>query len=368
MKKLESLTKEQEALIPIVRDEWIKFCLGGDQTLNREMAQKGLRWIYGLAKLDEPKVIFVDGPFACQFAVWYIEELSKKKILDKKSLASVGASVRDSVVASLGDSVVASVRASVRASVGDSVGDSVWDSVWDSVVDSVGDSKKTFENYGWCDLGGYSGWTAWVDYFERIGIKVDDKFKPWKELLQSGVFMSIYLKGFAIVCPRPKSIKKDSSGRLHNETGAAAEWEGEEYWFLHGIRVPKWLVMTDAGKIDPQLALTEKNVDVQREIIRKVGAERMLKACNAETLDVFVDKHTKGGNEYKLMRMKVGDIDRKYLYFEHASLPGVWYAQPVEPNLKRALHARAWMLGGEIKDLERMSDEQILNNLPVSVS
>lgn len=362
MKKLESFTKEQEALIPVVRDEWVKFCLGGDNSLNREMASKGLRWIYGLAKLDEPRVVFVDGPFACQMAVWYIEELSKNKILDKK----LKASVRDSVasVASVWDSVGASVRDSVQASVRDSVRDSVGASVWDS----VGASKKTFENYGWCDLGGNSGWTAWTDYFERIGIKVDDKFKPWKEWMQSGVFMSIYLKGFAIVCPRPKLIKKDANGRLHNDAGPAAEWEGEQYWFIHGIRVPKWLVTTEAGKIDPQLALTEKNVDVQREIIRKVGAERMLKACNAETLDVFVDKHTKGGNEYKLMRMKVGEIDRKYLYFEHASLPGVWYAQPVEPNLKRALHARAWMLGGEVKDLERMSDEKILNNLPVNVS
>jgi len=113
-----------------------------------------------------------------------------------------------------------------------------------------------------------------------------------------------------------------------------------------------------------------EGVDVQREIIRKVGAERMLKATKAKTLDVFVDTHTRGGNEYKLMEMSVGaNVRRKYLYFEHASLPGVFYAHPVEPSLKRAIHARAWILSlGDVGHLENMSDQEIRDALPQEVS
>lgn len=62
-------------------------------------------------------------------------------------------------------------------------------------------------------------------------------------------------------------------------------------------------------------------------------------------------------------------IDRKYLYFEHTSFSGVFYAQPVRPELKRALHARAWILGiGELDELEKTSDEEIIKCLPVEVA
>ena len=128
--------------------------------------------------------------------------------------------------------------------------------------------------------------------------------------------------------------------------------------------------MTDSGKIDPKLALMEKNVDIQREIIRKVGAERMLKACDAKVLDTFTDRHTKGGNKYELMEMKVGsNIRRKYLYFEHASFPGVHYAHPIHPEITKALHARAWMLSiGDPAELATKSDAEIRESLPMEVA
>ena len=165
-------------------------------------------------------------------------------------------------------------------------------------------------------------------------------------------------------------MKKNTAGQLHCSNGPAAKWpSGEEYWFLNGIQVSAWVVKTDAGKIDAKKAIEEKNVDVQREIIRKIGAERMLKALDAKPIDTFTDSHTKGGNEYKLMEMKIGNINRKYLYFEHASVPGLWYAQPIPPTIKKALHGRAWILGiGEVDELEKSSDEKILAHLPVQVS
>ncbi len=220
-------------------------------------------------------------------------------------------------------------------------------------------------------------WSAYPSYFESmrdiIGLKGLDcwkKYKFWEDAAKYGGFRVMHKK-FCIVSEFPEILIRPINGRLHCETGPTHRWkDGFEIYHLNGIRVPKWLVMTDSGKIDPKLALTEKNVDVQREIIRKVGAERMLKACNAETLDIFIDKHTKVGNEYKLMRMKVGDnIDRKYLYFEHASLPGVWYAHGLPPNTKKAIHGRAWILGiGELDELEGKSDEEIRECLPVEVA
>jgi hypothetical protein len=125
--------------------------------------------------------------------------------------------------------------------------------------------------------------------------------------------------------------------------------------------------MTPSEKINPQLALDEKNADVQREIIRKIGAERLLKATNAETIDNGSDPKT--GLVYSLKKMTIGNnINRQYLWFEHASIPGVFYAKAVPPEAKKALHARAWIVGiierDALADISAKQELEILSQLP----
>ena len=109
----------------------------------------------------------------------------------------------------------------------------------------------------------------------------------WEQAELYGGFRVMHEK-FCLVLEFPEFIRVNKLNRPHCETGPSHRCKhGFEIYHLDGIQVPKWLVMTDAGKIDPKLALKEKNVDIQREIIRKVGAERMLKACNAKTTGHF---------------------------------------------------------------------------------
>ena len=220
----------------------------------------------------------------------------------------------------------------------------------------------------------WSGFLCYAKAMREIiglsGLECWESYDAWEQAGIHGGFRVMHEK-FCLVSEFPEFIKINKLNRPHCEIGPSHRWkDGFEIYHLNGIRVPKWLVMTDAGKIDPKLALTEKNVDIQREIIRKVGAERMLKACDAKTLDTFTDHHSKGGNEYRLMEMSVGqNIRRKYLYFEHASFPGVFYAQPVHPDLKKALHARAWMLSiAEVEEIQRMTDDKIRECLPMEVA
>lgn len=123
--------------------------------------------------------------------------------------------------------------------------------------------------------------------------------------------------------------------------------------------------MTDAGKIDPMLALNEKNVDVQREIIRKIGAERMLKAVGAKTVDTFVDCHTKGGNVYELKSFLLGRSAESTFTTNTPRFLDTGMHRP-SPNTKRAIHARAWILG--MDSPEQKTDEEIRAFLPEVVS
>jgi len=113
---------------------------------------------------------------------------------------------------------------------------------------------------------------------------------------------------------------------------------------------------------------------VQRELIRKIGAERVLKACNAKTIDDWIDPNT--GFNYKLMDMQLANdiqnIQRMYLYFEHASMPGIYYAKPIPPECDTAWKARAWIVSlierDELSDITIEKEAEIIANLPAKVS
>lgn len=68
MKKLEKFTKKQIELQSEIRDKWIKIALK-DKDINKEECEAGVKWMYYISKLKEPKVIFVDSPkdFAKKF-------------------------------------------------------------------------------------------------------------------------------------------------------------------------------------------------------------------------------------------------------------------------------------------------------------
>jgi len=179
-----------------------------------------------------------------------------------------------------------------------------------------------------------------------------------------------YFKDICFISDKPVLINKKDM-RLHSETGPALSFkDGYSLWCLNGINVPRWLVETKAEDIDPELAIKEKNVDVQREIIRKIGAERMLKKLNAKALDVYKDDKT--GLSYTLYRMNIGNIDRKYLHFEHASMKGVFYTKPIPPECEKAMHGYAWtrkLLGREqLKNIDIATEAELVANLPGRVS
>ena len=218
-------------------------------------------------------------------------------------------------------------------------------------------------------------WSALPSYLEacRDVLKLDkldcwEKYRAWEDCAKYGGFRVMH-KEFCIVCEFPEKLQADVNGRPHCATGPSHRWKtGFELYHLNGVRVPKWLVMTPAHEIDVNLALSEKNADVQREIIRKIGAQRFLVETKAKELDNFIDQT---GFSYRLLNMKIGNnINRKYLYFEHASLKGVWYAKPVPPECRTALHARAWILG--LIEREHLSkdidDAKIIECLPDKVA
>ena len=366
--KLESLTPEQEALIPIVRDEWLNlFHDEGPQRMNRPDVEEGVEWLYGLAGLDKPWVVFVESPMGCQLAPHFFRQMGKDDGLDKINVEdsvwrsvgrsvgdSVWRSVRRSVRASVEDSVGRSVRRSVRNSVEDSVGRSVEDSVWRSVGRSVWDSVRRsvrasvedsvikYVRFSWCCFAYDGDWAAFYSYWERIGIFKHEGFERYIKYLRATPFMAVFLEGLAVVCEPPHYIQRDSEGRLHCETGPALEWlDGFKLYFWHGVEVGEDLIM-HPERITREDILSEGNAEKRRCIMEKLEG-RFAELLGLETMDIG----SLNGREVMSLRTKEkDDIVDDYLYFVRVLCPstGRMYHLPI-PEHQDALDGLAWTFG-----------------------
>ena len=69
MARIEKLTPNQEALMGVVRGEWLDFVFKSKQPLDEAAAKSSVDFLYRQANLEPPRVIIYDSPMACQLAL-----------------------------------------------------------------------------------------------------------------------------------------------------------------------------------------------------------------------------------------------------------------------------------------------------------
>jgi hypothetical protein len=87
-------------------------------------------------------------------------------------------------------------------------------------------------------------WVSFFKYFERIGILQNELFKNYSDLfIEANLYEWAKLEDRAVVCRKPKYIKRDQQGRLHSINSPAVEWiNGDKHYFVKGIEVPdSWI-------------------------------------------------------------------------------------------------------------------------------
>jgi hypothetical protein len=90
--------------------------------------------------------------------------------------------------------------------------------------------------------------------------------------------------------------------------------------------MPKEYVETPWDKLDPKLIIKETNAEVRRELVRKIGIERVVEKLGAKVLD------KKG--DYELIMLDIGDNNlRPYLKMKNPSI-GVYHIEGVQPGCK----------------------------------
>ena len=226
-----------------------------------------------------------------------------------------------SLWASLGTSLGASLRASLVAS------------LWASL-------KKHNSCWFWGQMDSY--WICFYLFCEHIGVtyatKSTQKLHLWAELAKSCSWWWPF-ENAGIISERPVAIQwnNDNPPRIHGDGKPAVEFrDGWKIWALNGVRVPQHIAEKPAAELDPSLILTEQNVDVRREIVRKIGIERALVELGTNILD---SASTISGDgrfyDYELVTLDLQDgRNRPYLKFKNASLDDVWHIEGVPPNCR----------------------------------
>jgi len=138
------------------------------------------------------------------------------------------------------------------------------------------------------------------------------------------------------VCSRPTQLYLDSEYRLHAEGESAIAFaDGYSLYFHHGVILPE-----KYGQIHPDLwqaqwLLEERNAELKRILIQKMGYDRICQQLQAVELD--------GWQEYTLLKIDNADVEPIYLLKMTCPSTGFIHALRVPPDVLTAKEAIRWV-------------------------
>jgi len=245
--RLDKLTPDQEALLPVIRDEWLAVGLSTERA-DRARAEAGVRAAYAAAKLPPPAiVVWLESPLQGVVGAEYL-----RLLLDRMAMGT-GDQVRDQVWDQVGGQVEGQVR--------DQVGRAIW-----------GQHE--------------AGWLAYYAAIARFGLS--DLTHPLDGITEvarsAGWWWSF--RDAVLLTERPLRVQRDERNRLHAEDGPAIVYpDGWGVWSWHGVRVPREIIETPADQVTAEGIAGESNVEVRRVLVERIGAERYLALAKAKLVN-----------------------------------------------------------------------------------
>ncbi|HLO50163.1 MAG TPA: hypothetical protein VK211_17245 [Kamptonema sp.] len=337
-KPIEELTPEQLALIPIIRDEWIRIAL--DTTpIDKQKAEAAICLAYECAELEPPKeILWFDNPVDA--AIYVISTRAWDAVKDDIEVAVTGG-IREVVMVSVRETVSYSVcydvENAVRIAVEDAINPTVWLTICDAVDVAVWDAKLDRVGYTSGDVFRDVECLAFYAYFDAIGFD----FSKAKGLFATAKHCGWWwaFKDVAVAIPKPSVIRLDDRGRLHSEGVPAVAYQGFNVYAYHGVRLPEKYGSIHPEKWQSQWLLEEDNAELKRVLIQGIGYDRICQELQAIELDSW--------QEYTLLRID-SNIDIEPIYLLKMTCPSTGYihALRVPPDIVTARDAITWVNWG----------------------
>jgi len=354
------LTKKQEAKLVEYRDKWLKIGLSTENP-SFEETKKIIDDVYThlLNKITVP-VVVLDNPYLTWIAVsQYVLKSNqvRNQVWDQvrnQIWNQVENQVRNQVRNQIWNQVENQVENQVRNQVWNQVENQIWNQVenqvenqvrnqvWNQVRNQVEKNKKLLDFvYPYFDGNFMSSYFSYYEYFlQELKIKIDKevliKFNIYKET--SKLSLIYPFDDICFVCKKPTEIHFNENKVLHNDKGASIKYGGDfELYHLNGVLVDKKIVITPSDKITVKQILSEKNVEVRRELLRKVGIDNFIKKSKSKPIEISDDK------QYELFKIKIGtDKYGMYLKMKNPSLENTYHFEGVSDECNTIEKALAW--------------------------
>jgi len=166
-------------------------------------------------------------------------------------------------------------------------------------------------------------------------------YEAWETLsLHSGP--RVVHKDFCMISDRPEVLLVDEQNRPHCATGPFCQWrDGSSLYSFHGVRVAARII-EHPETITAKEALAEKNAEVRRVMIERMGMERFIAESGAE----LIHSHERGF----LYSIDLADDPEGTLKAVKVICPSTarTYFLRVPPSIKRADDAVAWSFGFDL--------------------
>ena len=188
----------------------------------------------------------------------------------------------------------------------------------------------------------------------------------WGELAHSCFWWWPY-ENVCFVSDKPKMIKRNERGQLHSENGLALQFhDGYGMFCWHGTRVKEKLIMRP-NEITREEILNEKNSEVSRAMMEKLGA-RYFELFKPKLIHKWFDEKTSCHYELCDIEDRPQSDFPFFLKMESPELKDgtrPYYIERVPPGIKTCQAARRWQCDPEIIDLCKRGRNEIMQSVKI---
>ncbi len=347
------LTKKQESKIPVYLNKWLKQGYR-TKTIDRKKAKAAVSWFYtDILKIDKPKyVIFLDSPMACQLACNLIKNTKWDSQLDSQLYSQLdsqlgsqldsqlNSQLSSQLYSQLDSQLRSQLDSQLRSQLSSQLSSQLYSQLSSQLDSQLSSMKKEYfynSNFNWY-WAGYYGFYEYV--LNELLPKKRKDFKLFTQYLNHSkeIHYMFPFKDIVFLPDFPKTITVNGRGQLNSQDKPALLYRDTyALYSSNGVRVTKEFCETKPQNFTKDQILKETNADVRREIIRKVGIDRV-----ATLLDFkVIDKH----ESYELITFDIGDGRiRPYLKMVNPSI-GVTHIEGVRPEITTVKDAIAYRNG-----------------------
>jgi len=305
--------------------------------ISEDDLREGVSWLYSSANKKIKEIIILDSPLECQTRVNMLGS-SASWPLECKTWERIEANMWELAWSDLWRRAVTALKTSDQSLQLSALGVLITRQVQE-ILRYRGMRFYTFSEDNLISRFGKAGLFEFLSAY-ILAIRKTVELKRYLRFLKAGSFLSLFFENIAVLCRRPEHTNLNSRGKLHCDGEAAIEWrDGWKLFYLNGVLVSEEVAVTPAASLNPAVILKEGNAEVRREIVRKIGVERLLQKLGGKVVDSW-----KG---YELITLDIPGMGIKPTYqkMRNPSI-GTYHVEGIPPRITTCREALSWRVSG----------------------